>query len=253
MAARRVGEAIDELGSGTVAAVLIEPDAGTNGIVPPDSYWPALREATRTRGVYLVADEVMSGFGRCGEWFAWQRYGTEHQPDMMTLAKGLTGAHLPLAAVVLSAEVAARLEHQMLQTGLTYSGHPLACAAGVAAVATYEHEDLIQRSRTLGRQMFDELVAMKARVPVIGDVRGGHGLFAVIELVHDRTTRTPVSPWPARHPSMDALVQRGREAGVSFAVRGNLIILAPPLVIEEHDLADALALLERLLLSLDWS
>jgi taurine--2-oxoglutarate transaminase len=90
-------------------------------------------------------------------------------------------------------------------------------------------------------------------VPVIGDVRGGRGLFAVVELVKDRSSRTPVSPWPARHPSMDALVRRAREAGVSFAVRGNLIILAPPLVIEENDLADALALLERLLTSLDWS
>jgi taurine--2-oxoglutarate transaminase len=141
----------------------------------------------------------------------------------------------------------------LLQTGLTYSGHPLACAAGVAAVATYQREDLIQRSRTLGKRMFDELVAMKSRVPVIGDVRGGRGLFAVVELVQDRFSRTPVSPWPDRHPSMDALVRQGREAGVSFAVRGNLVILAPPLVIEENELADALALLERLLLSLDWS
>jgi taurine--2-oxoglutarate transaminase len=248
-----VGDAIDEITPGAVAAVLVEPDAGTNGIVPPDSYWPALRETTRERGVYLVADEVMSGFGRCGEWFAWQRHGAENQPDLMTLAKGLTGAHLPLAAVVLSAHVAARLEHQLLRTGLTYSGHPLACAAALAAVAAYEREDLIERSRTLGRRMFDALVAMKERVPVIGDVRGGRGLFAVVELVQDRSSRMPVSPWPAQHPSTDALVRRGLESGVSFAVRGNLIILAPPLVIEENDLADALALLERLLVSLDWS
>jgi taurine--2-oxoglutarate transaminase len=252
-AARRTGEVIDEITPGAVAAVLMEPDAGTNGIVPPDSYWPALREATRCRGVYLVADEVMTGFGRCGEWFAWQRYGAEHRPDIITLAKGLTGAHLPLGAVVISAEVACRLEHQQLQTGLTYCGHPLLCAAGVAALAAYEREDLIQRSRTLGRRMFVELLAMKDRVPVIGDVRGGRGLFAVVELVRDRSSRTPVSPWPARHPSMDALVRKGLDAGVSFAVRGNLIVLAPPLVIEENDLADALSLLERLLGSLDWS
>ena len=107
LAAAHIAEAIDQEGHGKVAAVLMEPNAGTNGIVAPDTFWPALREVTRARGVYLIADEVMSGFGRCGEWFAWQRYGAEGRPDLMTLAKGLTGGHMPLAAVVLSAEVSA--------------------------------------------------------------------------------------------------------------------------------------------------
>ena len=102
-AAAHIGAMIDDAGPDTVAAVLMEPDAGTNGIVAPDTYWPALRAATPSRGVLLIADEVMSGFGRCGEWFAWQRYGDAGRPDIMTLAKGLTGAHLPLGAVVLSA------------------------------------------------------------------------------------------------------------------------------------------------------
>src|SRR5512135_3485754 len=172
-AAECVGRAIDEHPG--VSAVLMEPDAGTNGIVAPDTFWPALREETRRRGVFLIADEVMSGFGRCGEWFAWQRYGEAGRPDMMTLAKGLTGAHIPLGAVVLSADVAARLEHQMLLTGLTYCGHPLACAAGVAAIQAYEDERLIARSRTLGMWMFQKLQAMQQWHTVIGDVRGGHG------------------------------------------------------------------------------
>jgi taurine--2-oxoglutarate transaminase len=233
------------------AAVLMEPAAGTNGIVAPDNYWPALRETTRTRGVYLIADEVMSAFGRCGEWFAWQRYGEAGRPDLMTLAKGLTGAHLPLGAVVLSAEVAQRLEHEMLYTGLTYCGHPLACAAGLAAVRAYADENLIERSRRLGAQMFDALRAMQSRVVSIGDVRGGAGLFAVVELVKDRTTREPIAPWPQSPPALQRLVARARDAGVSFATRGNLIILAPPLVIGENDLADALILLERLLCELE--
>ena len=253
LAALHVGDVLDQLPSSNAAAVLMEPNAGTNGIVAPENFWPLLREETRKRGVYLIADEVMSGFGRCGEWFAWQRYGAEAKPDLMTLAKGLTGAHVPLGAVVISSEIAATLEHQMLQTGLTYCGHPLACAAGVAAVSAYDQENLIARSRELGARMFAEIFAMKNRVRVIGDVRGGHGLFAVVELVKDRMTREPVSAWPQQHPSMKALVERGREAGVSFAVRGNLIILAPPLVIQENDLTDAIALLERLLTSLDWS
>ena len=251
--ARHVGHAIDARGAGQVAAVLMEPNAGTNGIVAPDDYWPRLREETRKRGVYLIADEVMSGFGRCGEWFAWQRHGEAGRPDLMTLAKGLTGAHLPLGAVVVSAQVAARLEHERLQTGLTYCGHPLCCAAGLAALQAYEDEGLVERSRALGARMLALLRAMQDRLPVIGDVRGGHGLFAVVELVKDRATREPVSAWPATHPSLEALVRRGREEGVSFAVRGNLVLLAPPLVIREEDLWSALALLERLLLSQEWS
>uniref|UniRef100_A0A0S6YYE5 Aminotransferase class III n=1 Tax=Mizugakiibacter sediminis TaxID=1475481 RepID=A0A0S6YYE5_9GAMM len=227
--------------------MLMEPDAGTNGIVAPDSYWPALRQATRARGVYLIADEVMSGFGRCGEWFAWQRHGEAGRPDLMTLAKGLTGAHLPLGAVVLSAEVAAKLQHEMLYTGLTYCGHPLSCAAGLAALRAYEDEDLIARSRTLGARLLAELQALQARHPVIGDVRGGHGLFAVLELVADRATRAPLAPWPQTAPALRALVDAAMAEGVSFATRGNLILLAPPLVIEERALADALSLLDRLL------
>ena len=245
-----VAQAIDA-NAGRCAAVLMEPAAGTNGIVAPDNYWPALRETTRARGVYLIADEVMSAFGRCGEWFAWQRYGEAGRPDLMTLAKGLTGAHLPLGAVVLSAEVAQRLQHEMLYTGLTYCGHPLACAAGLAAVRAYADENLIERSRRLGAHMFDALRAMQSRVTSIGDVRGGAGLFAVIELVKDRATREPLAPWPQSPLALQRLVVRAREAGVSFATRGNLIILAPPLVIEENDLADALGLLERLLCELE--
>jgi taurine--2-oxoglutarate transaminase len=252
-AARAVGEAIDARGLDHVAAVLMEPNAGTNGIVAPDAYWPRLREETRRRGAYLIADEVMSGFGRCGEWFAWQRYGEAGRPDLMTLAKGLTGAHVPLGAVVLSREVAGQLEHEPLRTGLTYCGHPLACAAGLAALQAYEDEGLVERSRVLGARMLGELRAMQERVPAIGDVRGGHGLFAVVELVKDRATREPVSPWPRTHPSLEAFVRKGRDAGVSFAVRGNLVLLAPPLVIREEDLRQALALVERLLSGLEWS
>jgi taurine---2-oxoglutarate transaminase len=245
-AAAHIASVMRERGA-EVAAVLMEPNAGTNGIVAPDSFWPALRTATRSAGVYLIADEVMSAFGRCGEWFAWQRYGEAARPDLMTLAKGLTGAHLPLGAVVLSAGVAQRLEGQMLLTGLTYCGHPLCCAAGVAAIESYLEEGLIARSRQLGAAMLERLRSMQARHPLIGDVRGGHGLFAVIELVRDRTTRAPLAPWPQLHPSLKQLLDKGMRQGVSFAARGNLLLIAPPLVIAERELADGLDLLERLI------
>ncbi len=252
-AAVAVATAIDAQPDGGVAAVLMEANAGTNGIVAPNNYWPRLREETRSRGVYLIADEVMSGFGRCGEWFAWQRYGEAGRPDLMTLAKGLTGAHVPLGAVVMSADVSARLEHQMLYTGLTYCGHPLACAAGVAALEAYAQEGLIERSRSLGRALYARLKALQHKHSVIGDVRGGDGLFAVIELVLDQATRALHAPWPASPVPLRALVRRAMEHGVSLAIRGNLIILAPPLVIAENDLDDAVDLLDHLLAEFDWT
>jgi taurine--2-oxoglutarate transaminase len=242
-----VADCIEREEQGAVVAVMMEPNAGTNGIVAPDTYWPALRAATAERGVWLIADEVMSAFGRCGEWFAWQRHGEAGRPDVMTLAKGLTGAVLPLGAVVLSRDVSARLEHVALQTGLTYCGHPLSCAAGVAALAAYEDEQLIERSRRLGARLIEELTSLKSRHAVIGDVRGGHGLFAVVELVADRATRAPLAPWPAQPPALTALLAAAMEAGISLGARGNLLIIAPPLVITEQELADALSILDRLL------
>jgi taurine--2-oxoglutarate transaminase len=249
-AAGAVAARIDRAGAETVAAVIMEPDAGTNGIVAPDSYWPMLRELTRTRGVPLIADEVMSAFGRCGEWFAWQRHGDAGKPDLITLAKGLTGAHLPLGAVLLSPAIATRLENQMLATGLTYCGHPLCCAAGLAAVRAYEDENLIERSRELGAHLHAELRTLQGRHPSIGEVRG-HGMFAVLELVADRDTRAPLAPWPQLAPPLARLLSRALEQGVSFAARGNLLLIAPPLVIAQADLDAAIALLDTLLAEME--
>ena len=247
LAAQAIAQRIDLFGADRIAAVMLEPNAGSNGIVAPDSYWPNVRAVTRERGVPLIADEVMSGFGRCGEWFAWQRHGAAGRPDVITLAKGLTGAMMPLGAVVISAEIAAALDDKVLATGLTYCGHPLACAAGAAAIDAYREEGLIERSRHLGATMFAGLHAMAARHGIIGDVRGGHGLFAVLELVADRVTREPLAPWPQTPPALGALLQAAMAEGVSFGSRGNLLLLAPPLVIAESELRHALEVLDRLL------
>jgi taurine---2-oxoglutarate transaminase len=246
-AAEHIAALIAERHAGEVAAVLMEPNAGTNGIVAPEGFWPGLRALTRAAGVFLIADEVMSAFGRCGEWFAWQRYGAEARPDLMTLAKGLTGAAAPLGAVVVAPAVARALEPQMLYTGLTYCGHPLGCAAGVAAIETYREERLIERSRRLGAQLLKRAQLLKDRHAVVGDVRGGAGLFVVMELVQARDTRAPLAPWPQLHPALRALLADALREGVSFAARGNLLLLAPPLVITERELARALDLLDRLL------
>jgi taurine---2-oxoglutarate transaminase len=247
-----IGALIEAEGADTVAAVLMEPNAGTNGVIAPRNFWPLLRAQTRKQDVYLIADEVMSGFGRCGEWFAWQEYGEAGRPDLMTLAKGLTGAHIPLGAVVLARHVAEKLEHSMLNTGLTYCGHPLACAAGIAAIDAYQDEKLLERSRRLGAVMMQRLTDMQARHPVIGDVRAANGLFAIVELVKDRQSREPLAPWPNPHPAMNRFLTLGRERGVSFATRGNLIILAPPLVIRENELDMALQTMDVLLGELQW-
>jgi taurine--2-oxoglutarate transaminase len=246
-AAAAVAGCIDAEGADRVAAVLMESNAGSNGIVAPDSYWPLLCDLTRERGVLLIADEVMSAFGRCGEWFAWQRHGEQGRPDIMTLAKGLTGAAVPLGAVVISAAIARRIEHEMFFGGLTYCGHPLSCATGLAALDAYRDEKLIERSRRLGAHLFRELQKLQSRHPVIGEVRGAHGLFAVVELVADPATRAPLAPWPQQSGQQRALLRAALDEGVSFGSRGNLLIIAPPLVIDESDLAAALALLDRLL------
>jgi taurine--2-oxoglutarate transaminase len=236
--ADHIADLIEYAGPDNVAAVMIEPHAGTNGIVAPKEYWPRVREICNRYGVMLIADEVMSGFGRVGEWFAWQKYGLENAPDIMTLAKGITGAHVPLGAVVVNEKIANYFEDHMLESGLTYSGHPLACAAGVAAMDAYESENLIQRTRDLGVWLMQQLNEMKSRLPIIGDVRG-QGLFAIVELSKPS--------WPQTLPELKKLVSEGRKRGISFAVRGNLIVLSPPLVITQEDLAEGLAVMEELL------
>lgn len=240
--AAHVEEVIHFEGPHTIAAVIAEPAAGTNGIVPPAEYWPHLRKICDRHGILLVADEVMSGFGRCGAWFAWQRSGAA--PDLFTMAKGLTGAHVPLGAVCVSGKIAAYFDHQLLETGLTYSGHPLACAAGIAALQAYEDEKLFERVARQGEWMFERLRVMQAAHPVIGDVRG-IGLFVVLEMESKHGGAPP--PFPQPLPWLKQLASDALQSGVHIAVRGNLMIICPPLVVEQHDLDWGLAVIERLL------
>jgi taurine--2-oxoglutarate transaminase len=234
--AQHVEDVIEFEGPHTVAAILAEPAAGTNGIVPPAEYWQRLRQIADRHGILLIADEVMSGFGRTGAWFAWQRLGAP--PDLFTLAKGITGAHIPLGAVCVSSQVAAYFDQHMLETGLTYSGHPLACAAGVAAVRAYQDEHLIERSARLGEWMFQRLNALRAAHECIGDVRGA-GLFAVIEMKE--------YSFPAPLVWLKRLQTAALDRGVSLAVRSNMIVLSPPLVISENDLEMGIACIAELL------
>jgi len=228
-----------------VAAIFVEPIVGSNGIiVPPDGYMQQLREICTQNNVLLICDEVMTGFGRTGKWFACQHWDVE--PDMMVLAKGLTGAAVPLGAVMVSRQIADYFQDKMLYAGLTYLGHPLACAASLGAIQAYEEENLIERSRVLGDHMLARLRQMQEHHPSIGDVRG-KGLFAAVELVKDRQTREPLAPFNGNSPVIGRMVAAGRACGVSFSARWNFFILAPPLVITEKELDTGLDLFDELL------
>ena len=174
----------------------------------------------------LIADEVMSGFGRTGEWFAWQHW-PDAAPDMMLLAKGLTAAHLPLGAVALNARCAGYFDENPLPTGLTYAGHTLCCAAGVAAITAYEEEELVgAQPRRWASGCSTACREIAARHPSVGDVRD-IGLFAALELVADQKPRQPSAPWPQVPASLRQLAKEAKSRGAVFGIRGNLLILSP--------------------------
>lgn len=179
-----------EGGRDHVAAVLIEPIPGSAGvIVPPDGYLRRVREICDAYDVLLVADEVMSGFGRTGEWFACDHYDVV--PDIMTLAKGINGGYVPLGSAVVREELAARIDAQFLNHGLTYSGHALACAAAAATIEVYRDEGLIDAARERGVELAEGAAALVDAHPAVTEARG-LGLFFGLELVSDPDTRAPV-------------------------------------------------------------
>jgi taurine--2-oxoglutarate transaminase len=248
--ADHIGEIIEFEDPETVAAVIVETITGSNArIVPPPEYYPRLRQICDRYGVLLICDEVMAGFGRTGKWFAIEHYGVS--PDIMTMGKGITSGYVPLGAVAVSDRVASFFESNVLLTGATYSGHPLACAAGVATLAAYHEEGLIERARILGDRLLSRLDAMKERHPAVGDVRG-KGLFACIELVRDRETREPLIPWTPRggresHPAVSGTLRAMKERGVYAYTKWNMIMLAPPLVISEAELDQGLDVIDTAL------
>jgi putrescine aminotransferase len=229
-----VEDAIAAAGPERVAAVVAEPVQGPGGvIVPPAEYWPRLRAICDRYGVLLVADEVVTGFGRTGRWFASEHWDVV--PDLMILGKGMTGGYLPLAAVALRRRVAERLAGRLVPYGFTYSGHPAACAAALACLRVIEEESLPSRAAAVGRYLLDGVRRGLAACPIVGEVRG-LGLACAVELVGDRETRAPL---PLRAGGVERLDQELRRRGV-LCFADNPVVLAPPLVIDERD-ADDLA------------
>jgi taurine--2-oxoglutarate transaminase len=235
-------------GPDNVAAVLMEGVTGTNGIfVPPDDYWPRLREICDRYGILLIADEVMSGFGRTGTWFAVDHWDVV--PDMITMAKGITSGYLPLGAVAVSEQIAQHFEQNPFWSGLTYSGHPMSCAAAIATLQVYQDDGLMENTRQMEAVVAKGLADLQSRHPSVGDVRG-IGLFWVIELVKDRDSRQPLAPWNAKSSElgpMPALARHLREQGLYTFVKWNWIFVVPPLCIDGDQLAEGLAILDAAL------
>ncbi len=233
------------------AAILLEGYSGSSGVMQPTPvFYTRMRELCDKYGMMLISDEVMSGFGRTGEWFGIDHY-PDAKPDIIAMAKGITSGYVPLGATVISSEIAAHFEKNTLWAGLTYSAHALACAAGVANIEVYRSENLIERSREMGKVLRRGLMDLAEKHPVIGEVRGA-GLHHVIELVKNRETREPLSPYnqPMTEP-MKIVAATLKENGLTTLVRWNMVFNTPPLIITEEQIQEGLTILDTALSKID--
>ena len=234
---------------GNIAAIFLETVVGTNGaLVPPDGYLQGVRDLCTRHGILMVCDEVMVGFGRLGEWFGVDRWGVA--PDLITFAKGVNSGYVPLGGVLISDEVASYFDDRPYPGGLTYSGHPLACAAAVESIRIFEDDMIPQRAKALGEDVISPRLAEIAQAhPSVGEVRGLGAMF-VIELVKDRDTREPLVPFNpsgAEAAPMNDVVKAVKDGGVWPFAHFNGLHIAPPLVISEADLASGLDVIDSAL------
>lgn len=245
-ALRHLEEVLLHEGPHTVAAIILEPVVGSNGvIIPPEGYLQGVRAICDRHGILLILDEVMTGFGRVGGWFAADCFHVV--PDMITFAKGVTSGYVPLGGVLAAPRVADYFDERVLWAGLTYSGHPVACAAGLATLQVYEDEGLIERAARMESGLRRRLEQLAERHPLIGDVRG-KGLFFGIELVKDRHTREPWVPWNTAGPNPTGrLIRSLLEKRVHLYGRWNVLLIAPPLTIGEDELDFGIDALDRAL------
>jgi taurine---2-oxoglutarate transaminase len=230
-------------GPQTLAAIIVEPVTGTNGIlIPPDGYMQGLRKLCDKHGIMLIADEVMAGFGRTGEWFSINHWGVV--PDLISMAKGLTSAYVQLGAVGMRRSIADHFQKNVFFGGLTYNSHPLACAAALATLAVYEEDGLIENARRMGSVLRGLMDEMQRKHPSVGATRN-IGLFGLFELVRNRETREPMAPFNGTSPEMQALGKFFRQEGLYTFVRWNTFFTNPPLTISEPELREAFGIIDR--------
>ena len=232
-------------GPNTIAAVLLETVTGTNGIIiPPSGYLQGVREICDRYDILLVCDEVMSGFGRTGEWFAVDHW--EVVPDMITMAKGLTSGYAPLGAVAMSEQIAHFFNDQPYIGGLTYNGHPISLAAAIANIQVMQEEHLLEHVQYIAPVFHRMLTDLSDRHPSIGDVRS-IGLFGILELVKDRDTRQPLTPFNQTGPEMESLQKYLRDHGVYLYTHWHTVLLIPPLIITEEQLEEGFQIIDKAL------
>jgi len=248
VALARIEETIQLEGAQTIAAFFLEPVTGTNGVlVPPEGFIRGIRDLCTKYGILMVADEVMSGFGRTGEWFSVDHWRVV--PDLMTMAKGLTSAYVPLGAVGMRRAIADHFKDKVFFGGLTYNSHPLGCATALATLQVYEDDQLIENARRMGLVMKDLLAGLQAKHQIVGAVRS-IGLFGIVELVKDRQSMEPLAPFNGTSEPMKKLGKFFRDEGLYTFVRMNTFFTNPPLTITDEELRHGFDIIDRGLASL---
>ena len=235
-------------GPENVAAVFMETVTGTNGVLPPpDGYLQSIREVCDRNGILLVFDEVMAGFGRTGRWFACENWDVV--PDIITVAKGINSGYVPLGAMIFRKPLADWVRGRFFPGGLTYAGHPLACASAVASIEAFQEEGVVENAAEVGAYLGDLLLGLQARHPSIGEVRG-LGCFWGVELVKSRATREMLVPF---NPSGEAtapvarLAKAALERGLYLMTHWNVIMVVPPLTITRDEVEEGVAILDEVL------
>jgi taurine--2-oxoglutarate transaminase len=245
VALARIQETIELEGAQTIAAFFLEPVTGTNGVlVPPEGFIRGIRDLCTRYGILMVADEVMSGFGRTGEWFSVDHWRVV--PDLMTMAKGLTSAYVPLGAVGMRRAIADHFRDKVFFGGLTYNSHPLGCATALATLQVYEDDQLIENARRMGLVMKDLLAGLQAKHQIVGAVRS-IGLFGIVELVKDRQSMEPLAPFNGTSEPMKKLGKFFRDEGLYTFVRMNTFFTNPPLTITDEELRHGFDIIDRAL------
>ena len=240
-----------EGGSEKVAGIILEPVTGANGIiVPPGDYMPELRRICDRWGILMIADEVMSGFGRTGKWFAMDHWDVV--PDIMTMAKGLTSGYLPLGAAVVREHIGYHFRDHFFSHGATYAGHALGCAAALRVIQIYEEDNLISNSKKMGDYLLERSLELKDKHPCIGEVRG-IGLFVGLELVKNRKTREPIIPLDAKirpglNPKLEVAKKLGELGMIAMAANpSNIIAMAPPLIVKKDEIDEGIGIMDQAL------
>ena len=247
---KKLEEQIQYEGPDSVAAIVMETITGSNGIlIPPKGYMPGVRALCDKYGILMICDEVMTGWCRTGKMFAFEHFDVK--PDIVTFAKGVTCGYVPLGGVVVSKEIAAYFDDNLLSCGLTYSGHPLSCAAGVACVNYYEEADILSNVNKVGQVLGEVLEELKQHHKSVGDVRY-IGLFSAVELVKDKETKEPLVPY-GKDPKgiMGKITGLLKERKFMTYTHENMVLVAPPLIITEEQLREELKKLDEVLTIVD--